>query len=187
MCGCVSPLAGGTCLVETSASTRTTLVEGFLWSDTGCGCFFLRSSRLCRLSWGTTSMIQSTEAFGRISYPGFARAVRTWIFGALFLYDLVSGSLFPRCLGVACGIRTGDDSCLWRNGWFNYGYVFCISTWLLDELHTFSTLPWTRTPEVFCLHFYAEWRRVFSRCLRLLQLWNLLHELHVAGSLHDEG
>ena len=40
---------------------------------------------------------QSTEAFGRLSHPGFARAVRTWTHGALFLYDLVSGSLF---LGV---------------------------------------------------------------------------------------
>ena len=35
---------------------------------------------------------QSTEAFRRISFPGFlARAVRTWKYGALFDYGLVSG------------------------------------------------------------------------------------------------
>ena len=37
---------------------------------------------------------QSTEAFGRSSCPWCARAVCTWTFGALFLCDLVSGSLF---------------------------------------------------------------------------------------------
>ena len=38
-------------------------------------------------------MFQSTDAFGRISYPEFARVVRTWQNGALFLHDFVSGSL----------------------------------------------------------------------------------------------
>ena len=37
---------------------------------------------------------QSTEAFGGLSFSGFARAVRTWKYGALFLHDLVSGCFF---------------------------------------------------------------------------------------------
>ena len=38
----------------------------------------------------------------------------------------------------------GDDFVCERNAWLDGGYMFCISTWLLDELHIFSTLPWTR-------------------------------------------
>ena len=37
---------------------------------------------------------QSTEAFGRNSYPGFALAFRTWKYGTLFLYVLASGGRY---------------------------------------------------------------------------------------------
>ena len=56
---------------------------------------------------------QSTKAFWENSYPGFARAVRTWKYGTLFLYDLVSGSphLDVWVLHVKCGTldSSGDD------------------------------------------------------------------------------
>ena len=95
---------------------------------------------------GYIIMIQSTEAFGRISSPGFARAARTWIFGALFLY--VSGGIFLGVwvLHVEYGTldSSGDDfvcgvQCLVR-GWLHVLHQ-CLA---FDELHIFSTLPWTR-------------------------------------------
>ena len=52
----------------------------------------------------------------------------------------------------------------------------------LDELHTISTLSGLESGGVF-LRSCADWRSV----LRWLGIWNLLHELRFAGSLHDEG
>ena len=49
-----------------------------------------------KLSSSSIIMFQSTEAHGRISFPGFARCLHLES-GALFLYVLVSGSFF---LGV---------------------------------------------------------------------------------------
>ena len=37
-----------------------------------------------------------------------------------------------------------DDFVYGRNAWLDSGYGDCDSTWLLDEFHTISTLPWTR-------------------------------------------
>ena len=39
-----------------------------------------------------------------------------------------------------------------RFSWFDSGYMFCISTWRLEELHTFSTLRQTRILIAFVLH-----------------------------------
>ena len=48
---------------------------------------------------------------------------------------------------------------------------------LLDEIHIFSTLRW-------CFFVLTQNGEVCSGCLHK---WNLLHELHVAGSVHDDG
>ena len=55
-----------------------------------------------------------------------------------------------------------------------------------DGMHTFSTAKWTRILTCF-LRSHAEWRSVFSWCLKFLEIGNSMHELHVGGSLHDEG
>ena len=83
---------------------------GFMGSDIWCGCsfwFFEMGVVLVRLpglpSYSEATKqppckaetgCQPTKTFGRISCPWCARAVCTWKFGASFLYDLVSGSLF---------------------------------------------------------------------------------------------
>ena len=96
-------------------------------------------------------MCQSTESFVRISFPGFARAVRT-------------------CLGVACGMQSldssGDDLVYGRNAWLDSGFGDCDSTWLLDEFHTISTLRRTRILKCsFSIRF--KWRSVPRRCFWL--------------------
>ena len=110
-------------------------------------------------------MIQHTDAFGRISYPGFARAVRTWIYGALFLNVLVSGSFF---LGVWVLLVDTEHWILWE---MTLAVVQCLvrqwirslrQSWLLDELDMFCGC-WLGEPEVFGLHSYAEWRRVLNQ------------------------
>ena len=50
-----------------------------------------------RLSWSTSSCARPRRLLEDVLFLGFARAVRTWKNGALFLCDLVSGSFF---LGV---------------------------------------------------------------------------------------
>ena len=61
------------------------------------GCWEASSAASWEAESGPSSL-QSTDAFGRNVFSVIpARAVRTWKYGALFLYDLVSGSLF---LGV---------------------------------------------------------------------------------------
>ena len=57
-----------------------------------------------RLSWSTSSCTSLRRLLKVFLFLGFARAVRTWKNGALFscFYYLAA---FPRCLGVACGIR----------------------------------------------------------------------------------
>ena len=85
---------------------------------------------------------QSTEAFERISFPRFARAVRTLKNGALFLSDHVSGSL---SLMSGCCLWNTDHWILremtWSLGTTMLGstvdFESANSTWLLDELHTF--------------------------------------------------
>ena len=42
-------------------------------------------------------------------------------------------------------------------------------------------------PEVVLFRSHAEGRSVLSCCLRCLKIRNFMHELHVAGSVHDEG
>ena len=51
-------------------------VDGFLWGDMGCGCSFSKQP-LVQAEPGFIIMCQSTEAFGSIPCPVFARAVRT--------------------------------------------------------------------------------------------------------------
>ena len=65
--------------------------------------------------------------------------------------------------------------------------MFCVSTWLLDELHIFSYVAVESNPEVFGLLSHAEWRRVLSRCFSFsLAPGNLkIHESHVAGGCDD--
>ena len=140
---------------------------------------------------------QSTEAFGRIVFPGFARAVRT-----LKMVHYSSPTMylaaFPWCLGVACGIQimdsSGDDLVFWRNAWLDSGFLVCDSTWLLDELHTFSTS--TRTWILsFFLHSHAEWRSMLSRCFDLspctrcspLEYGHYFYESMCWNRLDDEG
>ena len=90
---------------------------------------------------------QSTEASGKISYPGFACAVRTWKYGTLFPCDFVSGSLYLDVwvLHVECGTwdSSGDDfGCSAKLG---STMVTCSASALrFGELRIFSTLPWTR-------------------------------------------
>ena len=41
--------------------------------------------------------------------------------------------------------------------------------------------------EVVLFRSHAEWRSVLSAASGCLLMWNLLHELHVAGSVPDDG
>ena len=82
---------------------------------------------------------QSTEAFERISVLG-VHALFAWKFGALFLYDLVSGSLF---LGIWVLLEeygtldsSGDDF-VRVHAWFDSGYGVCVSTWLWTNFTQF--------------------------------------------------
>ena len=88
---------------------------------------------------GSIIMCLSTEAFARISYSGFACAVRTWKYGTLFLCALY---LLPVVYGTSDS--SGDGFWQFRNAWLDDGYMFCVSTWLQGDLQIFSTLPWTR-------------------------------------------
>ena len=67
--------------------------------------------------------------------------------------------VMPWCSGVHCLARSWlhvpSECCLysvgsigrlsgyWRNAWLDSGYIFCISTWLLNDIRTSST--WLRT------------------------------------------
>ena len=76
----------------------------------------------------------------------FARAVRTWEYGALVPFSLVSGS---HVFGVQ---RIGffRRSFFVRNAWLDCGYMFCIITGRFsDDFHIFSTLPWTQLLKFF--------------------------------------
>ena len=92
-------------------------------------------------------MRQSTEAFGRISYP--------WVWSRCS--HLENWCIIPLrpCIWqpfLAVWVlhvehrtldSSGDDFVCGRNAWFDSGYGVCDSTWLLDDFHTISTLPWT--------------------------------------------
>ena len=103
-------------------------------------------------------------------------ALFAWKFGALFLYDLVSGSLFLGILVLLVEYRTldssGDDfvrgACLVRQ------WIRGLRQYLaLDEFDTISTFTWTRILErSFFIRF--EWRIVLSRCFSSLSLGALL-------------
>ena len=88
---------------------------------------------------------------------------------------------------------SGDSSATrGRFSWFDRGYMFCISTGRLEELHTFSTLRQTRILIAF-LSILFEWRRVPSRCFWMqfysaqfaLGILDVFLELHVADSCDD--
>ena len=103
---------------------------------------------------GCIVMIQSTGIFGRISYPGFDRDVRTWEYGALFLYDFVFGivflSVWVLLVGAQCLVRRWLrvlQQCL------NFGWVAQFLNFAVDA-----------NPEVFGLRSHAEWRGVPNRC-----------------------
>ena len=112
-------------------------------------------------------MRQTTEAFGGLSFPGFARVFRTsWKNGALFLYDLVSGSFFL-CLWVLhVDYETLDSS----RDYSVRGAMLCLT---VDTGHAtvlgFGRISHTfhvavdSNPGVFGLHSYAEWSSVLSR------------------------
>ena len=96
---------------------------------------------------GFIIMCQSTEACGRISYPGFARAVRTWKYGTFFLCDLVSSSLYLDVwvLHVECETldSSGDD--FGSSAILGSTMVTCSASVLgFGELRIFSMLPRTR-------------------------------------------
>ena len=126
----------GVRFLHASVSSSTPQVPGVCYArrcaTTGAGAWFLSEP-------GFIIMCQSTEAFGRISYPGFARAVCTWKNVALFLYDLVSGSLYLDVWVLPVVYGTLDSS---GN---DFGAVDSNS-------------------EVFGLRSRAAWRRVLSRC-----------------------
>ena len=130
-------------------------------ATTGAGAWFM--SEL-----GFIIMGQSTEAFGRTSFPEFARVVRTWKLWHNIPLRLCTWQSLLRCLGV----------CLW-----------CTENWTLPEM-TLAVPPclvrqWIRglrqhlafgrishvvyvavdsNPAMFGLRSLAEWSRVLSRC-----------------------
>ena len=127
------------------------------------------SSRRCRLS-----TLVSLRRLLEVLRPSAvaACAVRTWKFGALFPYGLVPGSLVSRCLGVACGVQgigsfgrfSGySPRCLARQ-WIHVLHQ-CLA--LLDDLHTFSKLKWTRSTA------------------RTWKTGHYFYELHVAETRED--
>ena len=81
-----------------------------------------------------------------------------------------------------------------RNAWLDSGYGVCDSTWLLDELHTFSASTWARILAFF-LHSHAEWRSMLIRCFDLspctrcspLEYGQYLYESMCWNLLDDEG
>ena len=88
-------------------------------------------------------------------HGGFWKNLLSWVWsryshlkiGALFLFDLVSGSLSSVsgcCMWGGSLDSSGDDFVYGRSAWLDSGYGVCGSTWLLDEFHTVSTSPWTR-------------------------------------------
>ena len=119
---------------------------------------------------GKCVFLEFTEAFGRISCPCCARAFCKWKFGALFLYDFVSSSLF---LGIWV-LHVGTEHWILRemtlsgevHAWFDSGYGVCVSTWLLDEFHTISTFMRTRI-----LKYFSLFSRRMENCAQpMLQL-----------------
>ena len=124
-------------------------------ATTGAGAWFM--SEL-----GFLIMSQTTEASGQI----LILVVRTWKYGTLFLYDLVSAvftstsgcCLWCTELWILWEMTLAVPQCLARR------WIHVLRQYLaLDELRIFSALPWTRILK--CLVFvHAEWRRVLSRC-----------------------
>ena len=74
---------------------------------------------------------------------------------------------------------------LWA--WLDSGYMFYISNWLFGRFEDIFNGEVDSEPEVFFLRSHAEWRSVLRRCLRCLEIGKSMHELHVAGRVHDEG
>ena len=142
-------------------------------------------------------MRQSTEAFGRISCPWYARAVCNWNFGVFSLH-LVSGSHFLvvwvllgvqriALLGRVCGLgampgSTGDTCS-----------ATVLAFFFLDELYTISTSKWTRILVFFSVLTQngevcsadASIHSLDMRCSHL-EIWNYFFEAHVAGSGRDD-
>ena len=84
-----APLGLGSGCLFLVLEVSVVLASASFWST-----LLLRGKRSSR-PWELGSIVtrQSTEAFRRISFLGFlARAVRTWKYGALFLFGFVSGS-----------------------------------------------------------------------------------------------
>ena len=76
---------------------------------------------------------QSTEAFRRISFPGFL--ARAFALGNVVHYFLMASFLaVMRPLSSCCMWNTeldssGDVRFFGRSAWLDSGYMFCISTW----------------------------------------------------------
>ena len=67
-------------------------------------------------------------------------ALFAWKFGALFLYDLVSGSLFLGIwvlLGEYGTLDSSGDDFVRVHAWFDSGYGVCVSTWLWTNFTQF--------------------------------------------------
>ena len=118
--------------------------RGLGTDGSGCGCF--RAA-----AWETElgpSSRQSTEALRSLSFPVTVCAVRTWN-----TYLTVTFPVCWCCLWSTALDFSGDSSASrGRFSWFDSGYMLCISTGRLEELHTFSTLRQTRILIAFLLH-----------------------------------
>ena len=136
---------------------------------------------------GSLFMRQSTVAFGEC--PAFlARVVHTWKFGALFRSGLVPGSLVSGVWVLLVEYRYWifremlpffGAQCLARQ-WLHVLHQYGT---LLDELHTFSTLLWTRI-----LRFGSLFLRRTEKCAQsmpqVLEFRISSQELHGAGRAH---
>ena len=111
---------------------------------------------------GCIVMIQSTGIFGRISYLGFDRDVRTWEYGALFLYDFVFGIVFLSVRVLLVGAQ-----CLVRR-WLRV-LQQCLKFWTGCTIFKLCCL-WDANPEVFGLSFSRRMERSAQSMLRF-QSW----------------
>ena len=114
------------------------------------------------------SSCQSTEAFSRISFPRFlARAVRTWKFGAVFIFALVSVEY--------CKLDSSGDSVVIRAQCLDRQWTHVLHQYfaLLNEFCTFHGVV-DSDPEVFSLRSQAEWGSVLSRCFSSQSQYALL-------------
>ena len=130
-------------------------------ATTGAGpCFMAKSGYIIKR--------QSTEAFGRISYPGFARAVGTWKHGSLFLDVWVLHVEYRK-------LHSSGDLC---SGGNVGSTVDTCSPSVRDALWTiFTYFPRCRGLESCCVYLrsHAEWRSVLSRCSSLLSRSRCAH------------